>query len=110
MPNEIETYQGVIAELAQAEASVKRLVKIITDAAAKLQNWQKVMVANGPPGVGFPPELMRAPSIDCREWPDANRLAHALSDWHQAKDRVRSAYGAIPESQRAVVKPPQEAK
>ena len=109
MPNEIEVYRGVLAELGQAEASVKRVVGIISNAARDLKSWKNVIASNAPPGAGFPDVDLHGPTIDCREWPNGERIARVLSEWHQAKARVGAAYSAIPESQRSVVKTPQEA-
>lgn len=111
MASEIEIYQGVIEELKQAKASVERIAKIVGEGAAILRDWKTAMVSNAPGGIGFPPEiaLRRQAGIDCREWPTGEQIARALSQWHQCKARVESAYHAIPEGQRQVVVAPRSA-
>lgn len=108
MPSEIEIYQGAVAEAKQAQATVERIIKTISEAAMILRDWRTAMVSNAPAAVGFPPEVALRPkaSIDCRQWPTGEDLARGLAHWHQSKARVESAYAAIPESMRSVVTPP----
>jgi hypothetical protein len=97
MPNELENYQQKLRELKQAESEADRIVNLIIKAAEHLHRWPGVICSNAPAGAGFPAELLRAPSIDVRSWPDGATLARVLAGYHTAFLAAQNAYGAIPD-------------
>jgi len=102
----ISEYQTALREFEQATRRVERIVGIISDASSKLGDWQRVSVANI--NVGFPAEILRGPSINGSDWPTAQQLAEALSQYHSTLHEAGNTYRRIPADQRGVIQPPPE--
>lgn len=103
----IRAYLDARNNLEQAAQRAERMVGIILGAAIKLRDWKRVMVSNA--NVGFPAEiaLTTQNSIRADEWPTAQQLAEALAQWHQARSAARSAWSAVPSSDRPGIQPPE---
>ncbi len=95
MPSELENYQQKLRELKQAENEADRVANAIIQAAEYLRRWPGVICSNA--NVGFPGELLTAPSIDARSWPDSATLARALAGYHTAFSAAQNAYAALPD-------------
>jgi hypothetical protein len=105
----VATYQSALKELAAAEHRAEAVVRVITDAADKLRNWRRVMIANG--SGGFPPAIglrIDSPSIDARGWPSADQLEQALVSWHIAHEAAVTAWNALAPGERTGLRPPPE--
>ena len=79
------------------------MIKVISDGANKLRDYERVGVSNS--SVGFPPEVtFTGESINASEWPSAQNLAEALSAYHETRHEATNAGGAVPDTIRHVVK------
>jgi hypothetical protein len=108
MANEIEDYQQATRTYEGAQLACERLVGTVHAASRALQKWRTATVSNA--SVGFPAHLVLGgggtSSIDASQWPTAQELANALSAYHATQILMKQAFDRIPETQRAVIKPP----
>ena len=103
----VDSYQSAMATHERAKSQVERIVKVISDAASKLRNYDRVGVTNS--DVGFPAEVtFTGQSINGTEWPNAHQLAQALSEYHISRHEAENAWRAVPEATRNVLKEPPE--
>ena len=101
----VTIYESALAAHERAKAQVERMVKVISDGANKLRDYDRVGVSNS--NVGFPPEVtFTGQSINANEWPSAQNLAEALSAYHETRHEAANAWRAVPDSIRHVVKEP----
>ena len=75
--------------LKQATRDAEKVVRVITDAGNQLRHWRNVRVNN----IKIPIEGLgpSAPSIDAKQWPNAEQLTEVLAAWHQADRAVLNA-------------------
>jgi hypothetical protein len=101
--NSIQDYQESLRKLEAARNKVERFVVEIKNGANSLLAWDQVVISNVQ--VGFPPEA-QVHSINADNWPTAQQLAEALSEWHKANHAVQNAWQAIPKADRTGLQPP----
>ena len=94
MADEIAHWQEALRNLEAANREAERIVRIIHNASASLDDWKDATVSNI--GVSFPIGLPIEKAINAKEWPAAQELAEALASWHTAAHEVRNAWSAIP--------------
>ena len=109
MSDQVRAYQQAVARLNEARSRMQEIVSVIEAARAALtrDSWMKVRVENI--GIGWPPEVaygQGSHQIDGHKWPDAQRLAKTLKEYHEAMVSVRDIYDRIPDELRAVMTPP----
>lgn len=107
----ISAYQKAHQDFLDATQAGRKLSLTVSRAASvlSLNGWNKAVISNA--AGGYPPELILANTnntINANEWPTAQQMTDILLAWHKAREEMRNAYAAIPESQRSVVKPPPE--
>lgn len=99
----IQNYQEALRKLESARHKVDRFVIEINNGANSLRTWDQVVISNVQ--VGFPPEA-HVHSINADNWPTAQQLAEALSEWHKANHAVNNAWQAIPKEHKTGLQPP----
>jgi hypothetical protein len=103
----VHRYMEARDTLRREEVRVRTIVARIEHAAAALQHWRSVHVANT--GVGFPKDVMMMNrSIDAKQWPTAMELAEALAAWHAAAEHAWAVWSRLPPADRARLEPPPE--
>lgn len=105
----VAKYQDALKKLDEATKAAETLAGQVTRAAEVLRNWKHAMVANAP-GIGFPPELLQAPTIDARRWPTAEQVGKVLSEYHRAQGDVISAWHNVPPESRYGLTPPEKTR
>lgn len=99
----IEAREALVRE----DVRVRAVVARIQHAAAALEHWRSVHVANV--GVGFPKDVvMMNRAIDAKQWPTAMDLAEALAAWHAAAEEAWAVWSRVPPAHRASLEPPPE--
>ena len=97
--NPVAAYQAAVAEVQAVKRELEGLVQLVSDGAAKLQNWPGLVIVNS--SVNFPGvPASSAEVLDSKTWPTMDRIAAVLVRWHQAKAAALSAWQAVPASQR----------
>jgi hypothetical protein len=107
MTDLVQRYTEAREALLQQDTRVREVVARIRRAAAALEHWRSVHVANA--GVGFPKDVvMMDRVIDAKCWPTGLELAEALAAWHAAAEEAWAAWSRVPSSDRARLTPPPE--
>jgi hypothetical protein len=81
-------------ELHQASAQVESIVARVREIAAKLEDWQHLMLANARKfsvGASAPP---RSATINLELWPSAEEIDNALTRYERARFAARSQQGS----------------
>ena len=103
MPSTLAEYTACGQKLRADIAEIKRLSAIIDKAARAFKNWRIATVSGT--SVSFPDDLtMQSHSvggapllpINRTEWPDAERIATALSTYHLRKAELEKIRAALP--------------
>ena len=102
----IAKYQDALTALAAAEREADGLAQVVVAAGLKLRGWRGVGFSNGKPPVSFPPDVLRADSINVSDFPTGQQLAEALASWHQAKHAAQNAFGQVPRDRRVGLQEP----
>jgi len=103
----VQRYIEARGALLREDIRVRTVVARIQHAAAALEHWRSVHVANA--GVGFPKDVvMMNRAIDAKQWPTAMELAEALAAWHAAAEEAWAVWGRVPSADRARLEPPPE--
>jgi hypothetical protein len=103
----VQRYTEAREALLRQDVRVRSIVARIQHAAAALEHWRSVHVANA--GVGFPKDVMMMNrAIDAKQWPTAMELADALAAWHAAAEEAWAVWSRVPPTDRARLEPPPE--
>jgi hypothetical protein len=106
MSDPIRTYLDSVANLERVEKNAKSLISIVIQVAAALQqNPLGVMFSNVQTGMPMSVGTNRA-TADGSKWPTAEQMQQALAQWHHARLQASQAWNAVPQGDRARLKPP----
>ncbi|MBA7648732.1 hypothetical protein ES703_56520 [subsurface metagenome] len=102
----IRKYIDAKRELDSLLSKVEKLQRFMEDVGNALRNPFRFMVSDV--NVGFPPEVAMArgiPSLNAKEWPNAQQIAELLASLHKAHHNALTAFMSIPEPDRKNVAP-----
>lgn len=104
---DVNRYLKLLGEMRANEAIADGLAAKVVKAGGAMKDWRRVMVSNS--GLPFPPEMVLVhgvPTIDVREWPTAEILGKALSDYHASRMAAEGEFNTLPADVRSSLKPP----
>ena len=103
----IANYQSELKELEKVENEVVAMVATIKQGSEQLQRWRDLMIVGT--GHSFPGHVTQSNrSLNGNSWPSGSQIGELLAKWHSQKNKTLQAYQAIPDSERSVVKAPDQ--
>jgi len=107
MGEPLADYVVVDREYRVAEDALRPMIKIIMETARRLEYGPENFYFKNVQ-VSVPPKLAlsRSSPADAREWPDAEKLQKALSDWHNAYEKAVTAWERINPEDKGALRAP----
>lgn len=103
-----DAYLQARDEFTEVDKRLKAVAAQLTTVAQHLETSPGMFLfANAP--AELPIEVVGNPrhaSFDAHQWPTPAQINALLAEWHQKHTKMRSAWTAMPESQRSAFKPP----
>lgn len=101
----VHAYLDAVQTESQAAERVERLNQTTRDAVNALWNW-RIMLFSGTTAE-FPVGVVGAgKKVNFMDWPTAETMMQALTDWHSADRAMREAWDAVPDAKRRGLQPP----